>query len=120
VRAGPWWRRWQAAVRVGLATLLGAQALTLLILGRGQFARLGYPDQARVALGVLELVAAILTIVPRTFYIGAIGLIAVLAWAAGFHYGLHRGSWLLLVYIAALALLLAARTRGERRNQSAA
>lgn len=120
MRGGLWWRRSQAALRLGLATFLGAQALALLILGRGQFVRLGYPDSARLALGVLEVVAAILTLVPRTFFVGAVGLIAVLAWAAGFHFGLHRGSWLLLVFIAVLALLVAARARGERRRQSAA
>jgi hypothetical protein len=114
--AGLWWRRAQAVLRVAVATFLGAQALALLLAGRGQFATLGYPDDARLALGILEVVAAILMLIPRTFFVGAIGLIAVCAWAAGFHLGLHRGSRTLLAYVAVLALLLAARAAGERRK----
>ena len=117
---GRWWRRSQTVLRVALASLLGVQALALLLLGRGQFVALGYPDEARLALGLLEVVAAILTIVPRTFFVGAVGLIAVCAWAAGFHFGLHRRSGTLLAYAAVLALLLAAGALGKRREEGAA
>ena len=111
-----WWRRVHGALRIGVAALLGFQALAFLLAGRQAFLRLGYPDAARIALGVLEAAAAALTIVPGTFVVGAAGLMAVLAWAAGFHFALHQGTAVLFADIALLALLLAvqpSRAKGE-------
>lgn len=45
-------------------------------------------------MSALEVGAAILTIVPRTFFAGAVGLFGVLAWEAGSHFGLHARAWL--------------------------
>ena len=107
------WKRAQVALRVGLATVLGFQAGAFLLVGKRGFERLGYPDAVRVALAVLELAAAILTVIPRTFFVGAVGLIATLSWAAGFHFALRARNWPLIAGAVLLAALLAARARAD-------
>ena len=119
MNARPWWRRVHGALRIGVAALLGFQALAFLLAGRQAFLRLGYPDAARIALGVLEAAAAALAIVPKTFVAGAVGLVAVLAWAAGFHFALHARTWPLFADMAVLALLLAVRPSGAKREENA-
>ena len=106
------------ALRVALGALLGYQALAFLLAGRAAFARLGYPDAARVALGTLELLAALSIVHPRTFLAGAVGLIGTLSWAAGFHFALRARAWPLLVGVALVALLLALRSpvRGAKET----
>jgi uncharacterized membrane protein len=46
-------------------------------------------------------------------------LIAVLAWAAGFHFGLHRGAQTLFADMALVALLMIARARSEGKGRLA-
>ena len=115
-----WWNRVHGTLRIGVAALLGFQALAFLVAGRHAFVRMGYPDAARIALGALEAAAAALTIIPRTFVVGAAGLVAVLAWAAGFHFALHARTWPLFADMAALALLLAFQPSRARRGESVA
>lgn len=114
------WSRIEAAARIGLATLLGAQSLAFLVAGRAAFARLGYPDAARVALGSVELAAAVLVAIPRTFFAGAVGLIASLSWAAGFHFALRARGWPLLADIVLVALLMVARSPARERGRTTA
>ena len=120
-RSAVWWERAQIALRGGLATVLGFQAGAFLLVGKRGFERLGYPDSARIALAVLELASAILTVIPRTFFVGAVGLIATLSWAAGFHFALRARNWPLIAGAVVLAALLAARARadGARRRRAA-
>jgi len=118
---GPGRRAWRAAqivLRSAIALLLFSQALALLF-ERDAFTRLGYPEGARVSLALVECAAAALTVWPRTFPAGAAGLIATLAWAAGFHFGLHRGSSRLFLLMALLALLLTADRSDARRRKAA-
>jgi hypothetical protein len=114
-------RAWRAArilVRSAIALLLFSQALALYF-EPDAFTRMGYADGARRALALFECAAAALTLWPRTFVAGAAGLIATLAWAAGFHFGLHRGSSRLFLLMALLALLVAAEWADARRGSVA-
>ena len=113
-RGGTAANRLAAALGVGLAAVLGFQALAFLVAGRRAFERLGYPDATRVILASLELGSAILLAIPRTFVVGAVGLWGTLCWAAGFHFALHARNWPLLAGAALLALLMAARAREGR------
>jgi len=103
------WALIHAVMRIGLGAFLAFEALMFLAHRPGLFARLGYSEGARVALGACEAAAAILMIFPATFEAGAVGLIAVLAWAAGFHFGLHERAASLFVDMALVGLLLASR-----------
>lgn len=90
--------------QVGLTTLklvlglvVGAYSLALLVM---QFR--GRPHHALVMLGLVELAAAILFLIPRTVKLGGISLIVVFAFAALFH--ILRGEYsmgYLIVYGAA-------------------
>ena len=113
------WARIQTGVRILLAALLGLRALAFLFAGRASFERLGYPDAARLALGGLEAAAAIFLLHPRTFLLGAIGLIGTLSWAAGFHFALRAKNWPLLAAVALVALLVAARSVPARGKEAA-
>ena len=107
------------ALRGIVAAFLGVAAAMFLLHGRGAFARLGRPDEARIALAAAELLGAALFVLSRTALAGGVLLVAVLAWAAGFHYALATRSGHLWLYAAAVAALLAAtylrraRIRGE-------
>jgi hypothetical protein len=120
VSARLWWPRVHGALRIGVAALLGFQAVVFLLAGRHVFVPMGYPDSARIALAVLEAAAAALAIIPRTFVVGAVGLVAVLTWAAGFHFALHQKTGLLLADMALLVLLLAGRPSRAKPRESAA
>ena len=108
------WEPIRRALSIALSAWLGFQALAFLAGGRAAFERLGYPDAARVILGGLELAAALLILHPRTLAVGAIGLLATLSWAAGFHFALRARTGPLLADLALVALLLAARPSPAR------
>jgi len=91
--------------RIGVGTLLAFGALKLLLHGRGWFARAGRPDSARVLLAGAEIAGAFLFAFRRTAAAGALVLLVVLAWAAGFHFALGqstRGLWLDFALVGAL------------------
>ena len=111
-------RATQIAVRSAFAVLLFSQAVALLLQPEA-FTRLGYGDGARRALALAECAAALLVLWPRTFAAGAVAMIATLAWAAGFHFGLHRGSSKLLFLMTLFALLLAGERAHARRRKAA-
>lgn len=88
-----------------VAAFLGIAAALFLLHGRGAFGRFGKPDAARVALAAAELLGAALFALSRTAMAGGVLLLAVLAWAAGFHYALAMRTgrlWLDAVVVAAL------------------
>ncbi len=101
-----------ASARWLLASALAFGAVSFLVHGRGVFARFGRPDGARIALAGAEFAGAILFLFRRTVLAGALVLLIVLAWAAGFHFGLGRGAAKLWLYLAAV-LVLSAATRTE-------
>ena len=94
-----------AAGRVAMALLLGGGGLLFLLHGRGHFARLGLPDYGRIGLSLAEIAAAALFAFRRTVGFGAIGLLLVLAWAAGLHFGIREPSASLYIDMAAVAFL---------------
>jgi len=94
-----------AAGRIVMALLLGGGGLLFLLHGRGHFARLGLPDSGRVGLASAEIAAAALFAFRRTAGWGTIGLLLVLAWAAGLHFGVREPSGLLYIYMGIVAVL---------------
>ena len=94
-----------------LAIALAFGALTFLVHGRGTFARFGRPDGARIALASAEFVGAALFLFQRTSAAGAIVLLVVLAWAAGFHFALGLGAANLWLYLVAVLVLRVAASR---------
>ena len=94
-----------AAGRIAMALLLGGGGLLFLLHGRGHFARLGLPDNGRIGLSVAEIAAAALFAFRRTAGFGAIGLLLVLAWAAGLHFGVREPAASLYVDMAVVAFL---------------
>ncbi len=94
-----------AAGRIAMAILLGGGGLLFLLHGRGHFARLGLPDAGRVGLSLSEIATAALFAVRRTAGFGAIGLLLVLAWAAGLHFGIREPAASLYLDMAAVAFL---------------
>jgi hypothetical protein len=98
--------RWSvtvAAAAIGLA--LAAGAVLFLLHGRHWFVRQGYPEVAAIGLGVCEIVAGLLFAWPRTRPYGAFALMAVLGWAAGFHFALRQSTAGLFGWIAAVAVV---------------
>jgi len=88
-----------------MALLLGGGGFLFLLHGRGHFARLGLPDAGRVGLSVAEIVAALLFAFRRTAPLGAIGLLLVLAWAAGLHFAVREPAASLYLYMGVVAVL---------------
>ena len=111
--AGGLLSRVETALRWAVAAFLCFAALRFLVSGGAAFSRLGLSDGARFALALCEILAAILWAVPRTVRIGALGLVGVLAWAAGFHFALHQPSGHLFLLMALVAASLAARPRSS-------
>jgi uncharacterized membrane protein YphA (DoxX/SURF4 family) len=73
------------------------------------FAQYGYPDWIRLLLAWSEIAAAILFLLPRTFWIGAWLLLLVLSAAAGLHIVLGENPLLPFVYMLATALVMVYR-----------
>ncbi len=71
-------------LRWSIALVLGSGA-ALLLLSLAHGGHPGVPDAIAGALGVAELVAALLFLVPRTTALGGIALVGVLAAAAVLH-----------------------------------
>ncbi len=98
--------RWALGTgRAAMSLLLGGGGILFLLHGRSHFARLGLPDSGRIALASAEIAAALLFVFRRTMGFGAIGLLLVLAWAAGLHFGIHEPAANLYVDMALVALL---------------
>ena len=94
-----------AVGRIVMALLLGGGGLLFLLHGRGHFAKLGLPDAGRVGLSVAEIAAAALFAFRRTAPLGAIGLLLVLAWAAGLHFAVREPAGSLYIYMGFIAVL---------------
>jgi hypothetical protein len=78
------------------------------------FARTGWPNGVRLALGWCEIAAAILFLVPRTVVAGAWSLVAIFLFAVALHvlHGEYEVGALLVWTVAVLAIL-AHRRPGE-------
>jgi hypothetical protein len=94
-----------AAGRIATALFLGGAGLLFLLHGRGHFAKLGLPDGGRVGLASAEIAAAALFAFRRTAPLGAIGLLLVLAWAAGLHFAVREPAGSLYLYMGVVAVL---------------
>jgi hypothetical protein len=66
------------------------------------FAETGHKDWIRLLLGWSEIVACILFIIPRTFFVGGIGLLIILVWAAYLHISAGQPVGLLPFYLLVL------------------
>jgi hypothetical protein len=97
-----------AAARAAAAAWLGTGALGFLLHGRAAFARLGRPDDARIAIACVELVGAALFLFTRTAPAAGLVLSLLLAWVAGFHFAVGWGSRSLYLYLAVVLALTAA------------
>jgi len=116
--AEPRGRTLQAAASVGAAVVglaLAAGAALFLLHGRRWFVHQGYPEGAALGLGLSELAAGLLFAVPRTRLPGAAGLLAVLGWAAGFHFALRQSTVGLFGWMAAVAAILVVGRLALRR-----
>lgn len=87
------------------------------------FAHWGYPAWFRVVVGVVEVVAAVLLLIPRLAFVGAGALILIMAGATYTHLFRATGegamaamAFVLLVF---LLIVAAARWRNERSLRSA-
>jgi hypothetical protein len=94
-----------SAGRLALSLFLGGAGLLFLLHGRGHFAKLGLPDEGRIGLASAEIVAAALFAFRRTAALGAIGLLLVLAWAAGLHFAIREPAGSLYLYMGVVAAL---------------
>jgi hypothetical protein len=106
-----------AALRWLFGLTLGAAALSFLVHGRAAFERLRQPDAARIVLASAEIAGAVLFLFRRTVLAGALVLLVVLAWAAGFHFALGLPSHHLWLYLAAVLALAAPTFRGVPARQ---
>lgn len=86
------------------------------------FAHWGYPDWFRLVIGAIEIVAAILQLIPRLAFFGASALIVVMAGATYTHLVRATGegamAGMTVVLLVLLMLVAFARKPGAQRNTS--
>lgn len=86
------------------------------------FAHWGYPDWFRLVIGAIEVVAAILLLIPRLAFFGASALIVVMAGATYTHLVRATGegamAGMTVVLLVLLMLVAFARKPGAQRNTS--
>jgi hypothetical protein len=97
-------------LRIALGVVVGVNSAALVV---SQVR--GHPQHALLVLGLTELVAAILFLIPRTVRLGGISLMVVFAAAALFHF-LHGESSIgfLVVYAAGANAVVAETRRYDR------
>ena len=109
--------------RIALWLCQAALALMFLVAGSGKFRgtmwarmfeRWGYPDHVYLAVGAVEVVAALALLVPRTAAPAALVLIVIMT-GAGFTHALHNEAHR-LPQIVIMSLLLAAVAYGRWRD----
>lgn len=87
------------------------------------FAHWRYPDWFRVVVGVVEVVAAILLLIPRFAFVGAVALIVIMAGATYTHLFRATGEGAMaamtVVLLVVLLIVAAARWRNARPFRSA-
>jgi uncharacterized membrane protein YphA (DoxX/SURF4 family) len=101
----------------GLKKLLGAQV------DIQHFAAWGYPDWFRPVVGSIEVVSALLLLIPRLAYLGAAGISVTLLWAGyTFLVRVPQESWralptlALLLIVAMVGWTLRGATRAARAS----
>jgi hypothetical protein len=103
------------ALRALAAIALARGAVIFLRHGQAVLVHRGLPDFARIALSSAEIAGAVLFVFGPTAVIGGVVLLAVLAWAAGFHFAAGLPSqtlWILFFFVAcATAATYAARVK---------
>ncbi len=94
---------------VGLVLLLQALMLAFSARAHAEFAGNGLAPALRPVLAWTEVAAALLFLYPHTMLAGALGLLGVLSATIGVHLYLTQGFAGLLVYIAAIMVVVAHR-----------
>ncbi len=79
--------RWAMAIIPGVIILFGGLAkFTAAERWEADFVRWGYPASLVPVVGVVEVLAAVAMLVPRTRFYGAAAVIAIMVGAAGTHF----------------------------------
>lgn len=91
------------ALRAMAAIALARGAVVFLRHGQAVLAHMGLPDFARIALASAEIAGAALFLFGPTAVMGGVVLLAVLAWAAGFHFAAGLPSQTLWVFFLVVA-----------------
>jgi hypothetical protein len=95
---------------VGLVLLVQALVLAFSVRARAEFASTGLFPVLRPLLAWTEVAAALLFVFPRTIVQGAIALLGVLLATIGVHLYLAQGFAGLLVYMAAIVVVVTHRS----------
>jgi uncharacterized membrane protein YphA (DoxX/SURF4 family) len=102
------------ALRIVLGLVVLERSCSFVFATRAaeEFARTGWPNALRLALGWCEIAAAVLFLVPWTVVAGAWSLVAVFVFAVGLHvlHGEYNVGPLLVWTVAVLAVLAHRRT----------
>jgi hypothetical protein len=101
---------------VGLVLLLQALVLAFSARARSEFAGTGLVPVFRPLLAWTEVAAALLFLYPRTMVAGALGLLGVLLATIGVHLYLAQGFAGLLVYVAAIIVVVAHRSESRGKE----
>jgi len=101
---------------VGLVLLLQALMLAFSARARAEFAGSGLDPVLRPLLAWTEVAAAFLFLYPRTMVLGALALLAVLLATIGIHLYLAQGFAGLLVYMAAIVVVMAHRPQAPGKE----
>jgi hypothetical protein len=94
---------------VGLVLLVQALVLVFSARAHAEFASTGLVPAFRPFLAWTEIAAALLFLHPRTMMFGALGLLCILLATIGLHLYLAQGFTGLLVYMAAIIVVVAHR-----------
>jgi len=94
----------------GSAKLVGVEAMVK------EFEAIGFGQWFRYVTGVLEIVAAIALVVPRTCGLGALFVVAIMAGAVGAHLVLLKTSPVVPLVLLVIAAVIAWGRRGRTRR----
>lgn len=109
-------------LRWALGLVLLAQSLILAFHQEAiqNFAQYGYPDWVRLVLAWSEIIASVLFLTPRLFWLGAGALFIVLTGALVLHLALGESPGFLVVYLLILVAILVLRRSSPSGTHHAA